>query len=179
MPGKTAIQTRRNINFDQISDQIAKLEKQGVIEVNTSLENYFKYFNMLHIGTITLFNLQTEEYTLPPNTQLFTIYVKACPTDTYFALEVDEEIFFNNYDYINQKQANVAENFLSSVLCNNLLDYAKHKQPSADDKTVYIYSNFIKSKVFLNYLEETKDKALSEFFVLFLDNNEITNSDEF
>ena len=38
MPGKTAIQTRKYINFDQISDQIAKMEKQGIIEVNTSLD---------------------------------------------------------------------------------------------------------------------------------------------
>ena len=57
---------------------------------------------MLHIGTITLFNLTAEEYTLPPNTQLFTIDIKSCPTDSYFALEADEEIFFHNYHYINQ-----------------------------------------------------------------------------
>ena len=29
---------QRNINFDRISDQIAKLEKQGVIEINTLLD---------------------------------------------------------------------------------------------------------------------------------------------
>ena len=38
MPVKTAIQTQRNINFNQISNQITKLEKQGVIVVDTSLD---------------------------------------------------------------------------------------------------------------------------------------------
>ena len=116
---------------------------------------------MLHIGTIALFNLQTENYVLPPNTQLFTINVKSNPTETYFAMEVDERIFFNNYDFINQKQAKVAENFLSSIICNNLLAYAKHKQASPQDKTIYIYSNFIRDKIFEHYLEKTKDKALA------------------
>ena len=34
---ETRIQPKHKINFDQISDQITKLEKQGVIEINTSL----------------------------------------------------------------------------------------------------------------------------------------------
>ena len=38
IPGKTAIQPRHNINFHRISHKIAKLEKQGVIEVNTLLD---------------------------------------------------------------------------------------------------------------------------------------------
>ena len=58
-----------------------------------SIQNFYKCFNMLNIPTIDLFNLQTENFVLPPNTPLFTIEVKSSPTETYFGMKVDKKIF--------------------------------------------------------------------------------------
>ena len=38
MPGKTAIQPKRHLDFDKIAEEIEILEKNGIIEENTSEE---------------------------------------------------------------------------------------------------------------------------------------------
>ena len=70
-----------------------------------------------------------EEYRLPPYSKLFTINIETSQLESYFLLQADKEIFFKNYEFVDQKKANIAEYFLSSILCNNLLDYAKHHKP--------------------------------------------------